>query len=72
MVRRLFLFVMMAGFTLQGLAQNPPLSAFVDRTELSINDVLTLTIRIDASLGSSRPQLSGLNREFEQDRKSVV
>ncbi len=56
----------MAGFALQGLAQNPPLSAFVDRTELSISDVLTLTIRIDATLGSSRPQLNGLNREFEQ------
>jgi hypothetical protein len=67
MVRRLFLFLVMAGFALQGLAQNPPLSAFVDRTEISINDVLTLTLRIDAKLGSSNPSLAGLNREsFEQ------
>ncbi len=67
MVRRLFLFMVMAGFALQVLAQNPPLSAFVDRTEISINDVLTLTLRIDAKLGSANPSLSGLNREsFEQ------
>jgi hypothetical protein len=66
MVRRIFLFMMMTGFALQALAQNPPLSAFVDRTEVSINDVITLTIRMDAALGSSRPQLNGLNSDFEQ------
>lgn len=45
---------------------SPPLSAFVDRTDISINDVITLTIRTDASLGNTRPQLEGLNRDFEQ------
>lgn len=54
------------------LAQNsvaptsPPLSAFVDRTDIAINDVITLTIRTDASLGNTRPSLDGLNRDFEQ------
>jgi hypothetical protein len=66
MVRRLFLFLAMAGLALQVFAQNPPLSAFVDRTEVSISDVITLTIRIDAMLGTSRPQLNGLNNDFEQ------
>ncbi len=47
-------------------AQNALLSAFVDRTEISINDVFTLTIRTDASLGNTRPSLAGLNRDFEQ------
>lgn len=46
--------------------QSPALSAFVDRTDITLNDVLTLTIRIDAALGNSRPSLAGLNREFEQ------
>ena len=55
-----------------GFAQNstspasPALSAFVDRTDISINDVITLTIRTDASLGNTRPSLEGLNRDFEQ------
>lgn len=54
------------------LAQNPTppaspaLSAFVDRTDIAINDVITLTIRTDASLGNTRPSLEGLNRDFEQ------
>ncbi len=57
----------MAGFALQGLAQNPPLSAFVDRTEISISDVLTLTVRMDAKLGTTRLPMDGLSREsFEQ------
>jgi len=70
-----FLRVISFGLTLVALAlpvlaQQPPqppvLSAFVDRTDVSINDVLTLTIRIDATLGNNRPSLAGLNREFEQ------
>lgn len=54
------------------LAQNsvapssPALSAFVDRTDIAINDVITLTIRTDSSLGNTRPSLDGLNRDFEQ------
>lgn len=42
------------------------LSAFVDRNEITLNDILTLTIRVDNSLGNSRPSLTGLNRDFEQ------
>src|SRR5688500_9958591 len=66
MVRRIFLFLIMTGFALQVFAQNPPLSAFVDRTEVSINDVITLTIRMDAALGGGRPPLNGLDTDFEQ------
>ena len=44
----------------------PPLSAFVDRTDISINDIITLTIRTDAKLGNTRPSMEGLNRNFEQ------
>ena len=43
-----------------------PLSAFVDRTNITINDVITLTLRLDVSLGGSRPSLTGLNQQFEQ------
>ena len=46
-------------------AQNN-LSAFVDRTEVTVNDVLTLTIRVGAILGSTRPSLDGLNQDFDQ------
>jgi len=42
------------------------LSAFVDRNEVTLNEIITLTIRVDNSLGNSRPSLSGLNRDFEQ------
>ena len=50
------------------LAQNETqaLSAFVDRNDVTVNDILTLTIRVDNSLGNSRPSLAGLNRDFEQ------
>ncbi len=45
---------------------NTALSAWVDRTDIAINDVITLTIRTDAALGNTRPSLEGLNRSFEQ------
>lgn len=51
------------------LAQPVPgqaLTAFVDRTDISLNDVLTLTIRVDASLGNNRPSFAGLSQDFEQ------
>lgn len=50
------------------VAQNDTqnLSAFVDRNEVTLNEIITLTIRVDNSLGNSRPSLSGLNRDFEQ------
>jgi hypothetical protein len=69
---RLFLVLTLALLATGGFAQNgnspasPPLSAFVDRTDISINDIITLTIRTDASLGNTRPSLEGLNRSFEQ------
>jgi len=50
----------------QQAPQAPLLAAFVDRTDISINDVLTLTIRVDASLSSRPPNLGTLGREFEQ------
>jgi hypothetical protein len=46
--------------------ETQPLSAFVDRNDISLNELLTLTIRIDSSLGNARPSLAGLNRDFEQ------
>src|SRR5690606_35151168 len=58
------------GVGLSAQAQTPEpsqLSAFVDRTDIAINDVITLTVRIDSNLAAGgRPQFSGLNREFEQ------
>lgn len=71
MVKRLFLWVVLVicaqvVCAVPGFAQTPAaLSAFVDRTDISINDVVTLTIRVDAALGSL-PSTAGLNREFEQ------
>jgi len=74
MVKRLLHILLMgaallAGFATTTLAQpssDPqPLSAFVDRNEITLNEVLTLTIRVDNSLGNSRPSLTALNRDFE-------
>lgn len=51
------------------LAQAPSsegLTAFVDRTDISLNDLVTLTIRVDAALGNNRPSFAGLNQSFEQ------
>src|SRR5690554_2841532 len=63
------------------------LTAFVDRSEVSVNEVFTLTIRVPSALGNNRPALTGLDRDFIQlgvathntyatingrDRKSVV
>ncbi len=46
--------------------QTQPLQAFVDRTNITINDVITLTLRLDTSMGNNRPTLTGLNQNFEQ------
>ncbi|HTR01035.1 MAG TPA: BatD family protein [Candidatus Acidoferrum sp.] len=43
-----------------------PVQAFVDSTRVTINDVITLTIRLDASMGNERPSFTGLNKDFEQ------
>jgi hypothetical protein len=51
------------------LAQAVPaqrLTAYVDRTDITLNDVITLTIRVDATMGNNRPALTGLNQDFDQ------
>lgn len=51
------------------LAQPVPgqgLTAFVDRTDITVDDLITLTIRVDAALGNNRPSFAGLNQDFEQ------
>ncbi|MFT5321442.1 MAG: hypothetical protein ACI934_001595, partial [Pseudohongiellaceae bacterium] len=50
----------------QSQTQAQLLSAFVDRNEITLSEILTLTIRVDNSLGNTRPSLAGLNRDFEQ------
>src|SRR5690606_1717584 len=41
------------------------LSAFVDRTDVSVNEVITLTIRVGSILGNQRPSLDPLNNDFD-------
>lgn len=54
-------------WSLAAVAQNQDtLSAFVDRTDISLKDVITLTIRVDAIMGDNRPSLSALSQDFEQ------
>lgn len=49
-----------------GGAKQPALQAFVDRTHITLNDVITLTMRLDASMGDAKPSFTGLNQNFEQ------
>ena len=67
-ILKLFLATCMLLTSLLTVAQTgaQPLSAFVDRNDISLNELLTLTIRVDNSLGNARPSLAGLNRDFEQ------
>jgi hypothetical protein len=65
MVKNLLIALSLLVFTSLVQAQ-APLSAFVDRTNITINDVITLTLRLDVALGNSRPSLNGLNQSFEQ------
>jgi len=67
-ILKLFLATCMLLTSLLTVAQTAaqPLSAFVDRNDISLNELLTLTIRVDNSLGNARPSLAGLNRDFEQ------
>ena len=68
MVNRILVLLCLLCLTLPVLGQTSTqvLSAFVDRNEVSLSDILTLTIRVDNSLGNSRPSLVGLNRDFER------
>lgn len=48
-----------------GLAQDGLLSTYVDRTEVSINDVFTLTLRVNAEIRGDRPDIDILQQDFE-------
>ena len=66
---RFCLLVLIALATPFVLAQAIPaqrLTAYVDRTDITLDDVVTLTIRVDASMGNNRPSLAGLNQDFDQ------
>lgn len=54
------------GVALTQTAQTQPLRAFVDRSDVSLNEVITLTIRVGSQLGGTRPPLDGLDRDFVQ------
>ncbi len=60
------LFTVAAVALAPGPANTQNLTAFVDRNEITLNEILTLTVRVDSSLGNARPSLGGLNRDFEQ------
>lgn len=68
MVNRIIFILSLLSLTLPVHSQTETqlLSAFVDRNETSVSEILTLTIRVDNTLGNSRPSLAGLNRDFEQ------
>lgn len=55
----------------QAFAQQNPLSAYVDRTDLSANDVFTLTIRVNADFSAEPPDLNALSRDFEELGSSI-
>lgn len=65
MVKRLF-FLLMILVGNVSMLQAQELNAFVDRTDISLNDVFTLTLRIDTQLGNVAPSFTGLERDFEQ------
>ena len=68
MVKQIIFILSMLSLALpaQGQTETQLLSAFVDRNEITVSEILTLTIRVDSTLGNSRPSLAGLNRDFEQ------
>lgn len=70
MVKRLILIVglLCLNFPVwsQTQTQGQALTAFVDKNDIALNEILTLTIRVNNSLGTTRPSLAGLNRDFEQ------
>jgi hypothetical protein len=68
MVTRIIFILSLLCLTLPAQSQTEAqlLSAFVDRNEITLSELLTLTIRVDNNLGNTRPSLAGLNRDFEQ------
>jgi len=64
MVNRLVFFIFLF-LPLLTFAQDGLLSAYVDRTEVSVNDVFTLTIRVNAEIRGGRPDIDSLQQDFE-------
>jgi hypothetical protein len=64
MVNRITFFLFLF-LPLLSVAQDGPLSAYVDRTEVSVNDVFTLTLRVNSELRGDRPDIDSLQQDFE-------
>ena len=64
MVKRLVIFLSIL-LPFCAIAQDGLLNAYVDRTEVSRNDVFTLTLRVNSELSSSRPDINILQQNFE-------
>ncbi len=64
MVKRIF-FILLSIMPFCVTAQDELLSAYVDRTEVSVNDVFTLTLRVNAELRDERPDVDALLLDFE-------
>ena len=64
MVNRITFFLLLF-LPMLGLAQDGLLSTYVDRTEVSINDVFTLTLRVNAEIRGDRPDIDILQQDFE-------
>ena len=64
MVNRIILFLLLF-LPMLSFAQDGLLSAYVDRTEVSINDVFNLTIRMNAEIRGGRPDIDSLQQDFE-------
>lgn len=65
MVKRLVFSLLLLISPLCSIAQDGLLSAYVDRTEVSINDVFTLTLRVNSELRGGRPDIDRLQQDFE-------
>jgi hypothetical protein len=64
MVKR-FIILLLSLLPALTLAQGDLLSAYVDRTEVSINDVFTLTLRVNSELSATNPNIDSLQQDFE-------
>ena len=68
MVNRFLVFLLLCTplfFPAMSMAQQQELlSAYVDRTEVSINDVFTLTLRVNSDLSNNTPDIDALQQDF--------
>lgn len=68
MVKRFLIFLLLCvpffGASTAMAQQQDMLSAFVDRTEVSVNDVFTLTLRVNADLSNATPDIDELQQDF--------